>query len=86
VSRGRCPGQISGYFSAAPPGPGGRYRVLVAEFGGPGRQEEDEQGNVLHGVSAVAEAVPLWPVGLGAAGEVGCAGPQRCPAGAIDSC
>jgi hypothetical protein len=49
--------------------------MLVAEFGGPGLQEEDKQGNVLYSVSAVAEAVPLWPLGLRTAGEVGCAGP-----------
>src|SRR6516225_7376787 len=79
-------GRDPGYFSAGPPGAGGRCRLLVAEFGGPGLQEEDEQGNVLHGVSAVAEAVPLWPLGLGAAGEIGGAGPERCLAWAIDPC
>src|SRR6516164_4933528 len=33
-----------------------------------GRLSSDEQGDALHGVAAVAEAVPVRPVGLGAAG------------------
>ena len=36
----------------------------------------DEQGDVLHGVAAVAEAVPARPVGLGAPGEIGGPGLQ----------
>jgi hypothetical protein len=40
-----------------------------------GLLSSDEQGNVLHDVAAVAEAVPVRPVGLGAAGEIGCPGP-----------
>jgi hypothetical protein len=35
----------------------------------------DEQGNVLHGVGAVAEAVPAWLAGLRAPGKISRAGP-----------
>ena len=35
----------------------------------------DEQGDALDGVAAVAEAVPAWPLGLRASGEIGRAGP-----------
>ena len=34
-----------------------------------------EQGNVLHGVAAVAEAVPARPLGLRTPGKISCAGP-----------
>ena len=40
-----------------------------------GLLSSDEQGNVLHGVAAVAQAVPVRPLGLRAAGKIGCAGP-----------
>src|SRR5436190_12969184 len=51
-----------------------------------GLLSSDEQENVLHGVAAVAEAVPARPLGLRAAGEIGCPGPERCFARAIDAC
>jgi uncharacterized protein (TIGR03083 family) len=46
----------------------------------------DEHGNALHGVAAVAEAIPVRLPGLGAASEIGCPRPQRCLAWAVDPC
>jgi hypothetical protein len=34
------------------------------------RQSSDEQGNVVHGVATVAEAVPVRRLGLRAVGEI----------------
>src|SRR5438067_12380204 len=51
-----------------------------------GLLSSDEQGNVLDGVAAVAEAVPVRPLGLRTPGQIGCAGPERCFAWAVSPC
>ena len=81
ASRGRSPAEIAGVPSTGLPGPGGgrgrlagcrgeRFRAAKEEH-----KSSDEQTDVLHGVAAVAEAVPVRPLGLRAPGEIGCPGP-----------